>query len=421
MGNAKDRKMKVTRRAFNASVAAAAGASYFATPVLANQTITIGVLGPISGNNAADGEEMVRGAKMAVEELNAAGGVAGYNFEIATGDTQNQSADSVTGAVERLISNKSVHAVFAGYASSNNFEIELMADANMPYLLSGGSAQTRDIIAPKPDDFPTVWSLTPSYDAYETEIVPVLDGLVESGKLNLPSKTVALISSDNPYSKTIYEGMKKSFTEAGWTVTLEDLVPFGEINDWRAFLAKVRQDPPAVLINTDYVASNAATFMNQFMEQPTNSLVFIQYAPSVPEFIELTKEKSTGVLYNLLGGPLYTPKNPRADELAGKFKAKFGVESGFYGIALYEQVLIYADALKAVGDPAKHLEIGKAIGATKKPVAQGMLEFDPATHLARQGNDFIPIQFYQIRDGKRVLVYPAQYATGDFQQPGWMK
>ena len=78
---------------------------------------------------------------------------------------------------------------------------------------------------------------------------------------------VALISSDNPYSKTIYEGLNKSFKAAGWTVTDAELVPFGEVNDWHAFLAKVRQDPPDVLINTDYLPANAATFMSQFMER----------------------------------------------------------------------------------------------------------------------------------------------------------
>ena len=101
-------------------------------------------------------------------------------------------------------------------------------------------------------------------------------------------------------------------------MTENDLLPFGEINDWRAFLSKVRNNPPAVLINTDYVSANAATFMSQFMEDPTNSLVFIQYAPSVPEFLDLTKEKSSGVVYNLLGGVLNTPSNPRAAEVLGQ-------------------------------------------------------------------------------------------------------
>jgi branched-chain amino acid transport system substrate-binding protein len=391
-------------------------------PAAAQEKVAkIGVLAPLTGGAAADGSEMVNGAKLAVDEINAAGGVAGYKLEVVVGDTQDQAADAVTSAFERLAGDPDLNAIITGYASGSNFEIEAMAEQDMPYLISANSAQTRDIIAPDPDKFPTVWSLTPSYDAYETEMLPVLKELQASGRLKLPNTKVALISSDNPYSKTIMDGLKKSFEAAGWTVTSADLLPFGEINDWRAFLARVRQDNPGLIINTDYQPGNAAKFMTQFLEQPTDSLVFIQYAPSVPEFLSLTKERATGVVYNLLGGILDTPKNPRAAEVVKKYQDKYGTAPGTYGPALYEEVYVYADALKKVGDPGKRLEIGKTIGETQKQISSGMLEFDPKTHLAVQGNDGIPIQFFQIWDGERVLFYPAAYAAGAFRMPPWMK
>lgn len=383
--------------------------------------IKIGVLAPVTGKAAADGQEMVNGAQLAVDELNKNGGVAGHTFELAVADVGDASADAVATAAERLLGDRAMGAVMTGYASGSNFEIEMMAEQDMIYIVSANSAQTEGIISPNPNDFGTVWSMTPSYDGYNTEIVPVIDGLSADGKLKLPNKKVAIISSDNPYSKGIADGMVSAFGAAGWEVTENDLLPFGEINDWRAFLAKIRQNPPAVLINTDYVSANAATFMNQFMENPTDSLVFIQYAPSVPEFLELTKEKSSGVVYNLLGGVLNTPSNPRAAEVIGKYKAAFGNEPGTYGPALYEQVLIYADALGKVGDPSKRAEIGAEIAKTDKQTAMGKIKFDPATHLSVQSNDGVPIQFYQIRDGERFLFYPEQYATGAFEQPGWMK
>jgi branched-chain amino acid transport system substrate-binding protein len=175
------------------------------------------------------------------------------------------------------------------------------------------------------------------------------------------------------------------------------------------------------LINPDYLPANAATFMSQFMEGPTKSLVFIQYAPSVPEFVKLTKEKSTGILYNLLGGPISSPKNPRAGEVAKKFKDTFGIESGPYGVGLYEMMGLYFDALTKVGDPAKHIEIGKALSETDKAIAEGRVKFDPKTHLSLQGNDYIPITFYQIWEGSRIMIYPEKYATGEFKSPPWMK
>lgn len=386
----------------------------------AAETLKIGVLAPLTGPASADGEEFVRGTTMAVEDVNANGGVAGYKFEIVVGDVKDGSANNVTSAVERLLGDSEVHFIITGYASITNFEIDLMADVDMPFMLAGPSGQTAGIISPDPGRYWCCWSLTPSFKAYETDVTPLIEDLAAQGKIGLKNRKVAIISSDNAYSKTISEGMKDVFGNAGWKVTVDELVPFGEVNDWRAMLAKVRQDPPDVVINTDYLPGNSASFLNQFMEDPTDSVVFLQYAPSVPEFLKLTGERSTGVLYNQLGGLLDTPKSPRARGLMKKFKERWGVDSGPYGVALYEMTQMYFEAVAKVGDPTKHKDIGLAIGATDRMAAEGRVKFDPRTHLAIQGTDFIPILFYQIWEGERVLLSPPQYSTGEFRLPPWM-
>ncbi|MGY4157899.1 branched-chain amino acid transport system substrate-binding protein [Bradyrhizobium sp. USDA 4461] len=384
----------------------------------ADKIAKIGVLAPLTGGSAADAREMVDGAKLAVDAINAQGGAAGYKLQVVVGDAQDSSADKVTSAIERLTGDRDLNVIVTGYASAGNFEINIMAEQDMPYMLYGSANQTRDIIAPHPDKFPTVWSLSPSFDAYETDMIPVLQGLEKNGKLKLPNKKVALIAPDIPYSKTIMNGLIKSFKEAGWTITSADLVPWGAIDDWRTFLAKVRQDNPAVIMNIDPQTGNAAKFVTQFLEQPTDSIVFIQYAPAIPEFLKLTGKKSTGVIYNLIGGPI---PNPRTAEIIKSFTKAYGYEPGSTAPAVYEEVMIYADALKKVGDPTNRLAIGKAIGETRKEVAQGMLSFDPKTHLAVQGDAALPVLFYQIWDGKHVLFSPKQYLNGEFRMPPWMK
>jgi branched-chain amino acid transport system substrate-binding protein len=394
-----------------------AGASFPASA----DVVKIGLLAPLTGPAAADGQEFQRGAQMAIDEVNEAGGIDGNTFELLVGDVKDQSAGNVTSAVERLLGDPDVHFMLTGYASLTNFEIDNMAEAEMPYMLAATSQQTKDIIAPSPDDYNCCWSLTPSFDAYNTDVTLFVEKLAAEGKITLKDKKVAIISSDNAYSKTISEGMKKTFNEKGWTITVDEIVPFGEVTDWRSILAKVRENVPDVVINTDYLPGNSASFLNQFMEQPTKSLVFLQYAPSVPEFVELTGKNSTGIIYNLLGGALTTPKNPRAEEVATKFKTKYGAESGTYGVGLYEIVNVYFDAVKKVGDPTDHAAIMTAIGETDKQVAGGRLKFDPETHLAIQGDDFIPITFFQIWDGQRTLISPEKYATGTFKIQPWME
>lgn len=383
--------------------------------------VKIGLLAPLTGPAAADGQEFQRGAQMAIDEANAGGGIDGHTFELVVGDVKDQSAANVTSAVERLLGDPEVHFMLTGYASLTNFEIDNMAEAEMPYMLAATSQQTKDIIAPDPAKYACCWSLTPSFDAYNTDVTYFAEKLAKDGKFTMTNKKVAIISSDNAYSKTISEGMKKTFKESGWTITVDEIVPFGEVTDWRAILTKVRGDVPDVVINTDYLPGNSASFLNQFLEQPTKSLVFLQYAPSVPEFVELTGAKSNGVVYNLLGGPLTSPKNPRAEEVATKFKQKYGVESGTYGVGLYEMVNVYFDAMKKAGDPADHAAVMKAMSESDKQIAAGRLKFDPATHLAMQGDDYIPITFFQIWDGQRTLISPTKYATGEFKPQPWMQ
>ncbi|WP_222182996.1 ABC transporter substrate-binding protein [Geminicoccus harenae] len=384
-------------------------------------TVKIGLLAPLTGPASADGQEFQRGAQLAIDEMNAAGGIDGHTFELVVGDVKDQSAGNVTSAVERLLGDPDVHFMLTGYASLTNFEIDNMAEAEMPYVLSANSAQTRDIIAENPENYACCWSWSPSYDAYNTDVTSFVEKLEADGKIQLPTKKVAIVSSDNPYSKTISEGMKATFAERGWTISVDELVPFGEVTDWRSILTKIRQDVPDVVINTDYLPGNSASFLTQFLEQPTKSLVFLQYAPSVPEFVQLTGEKSNGVIYNLLGGPLVTPKNPRAEEVSKKFQDAYGVESGFYGVALYEIVNLYFDALREVGDPNDHAGIMEAIAATDKQTVAGRLKFDPATHLAMQGDEYIPLTFFQIWDGERHLIAPANYAPHEFKLQPWMQ
>jgi branched-chain amino acid transport system substrate-binding protein len=386
-----------------------------------DKVVKIGVLAQITGKSSADGQETVRGAQMAIDEANAAGGVAGYTFKLVVGDVKDGSAGDVTSTVDRLLGDDSIQFMLTGYASLTNFELDMMADANMPYMLSATAAQTRAIIAPNPKNYMCCWSLSPSFDAYGTDVTKLADKLQADGKVKFANKKVAIISSDNVYSKTISEQMKKTFKADGWTITVDELVPFGEVDDWRPILAKVRQDPPALVINADYLPNNSATFLKQFLEQPTNSLLFLQYAPSVPEFVTLTGKASTGVLYDLLGGVVSSPKVPLAISLAAAFKKKYGVESGAYGIGLYEEMQVYFAALRKVGDPTKHDAIEAAIAATDMETAEGHLKFDPATHLAMQDDAHYPITFFQIWDGKRVLISPAHDATGTFQLPPWMK
>ena len=207
--------------------------------------------------------------------------------------------------------------------------------------------------------------------------------------------------------------MKPLFKAAGWTIAVDELAPFGEVSDWKPILVKVRQDPLDLVINADYLPGNSALFLKQFLEKPTNSVVFLQYAPSAPEFLKLTGAQSNGVLHDLIGAPIDSPKWPRGQELLKTDKDK-------YGVGLYEMTQVYFKALALVGDSKNYDAIGAAIGKIKIDSVAGPIEFNPKTHVAPQHAEHVPVTFFEIWDGKRVLVGPEKYAGGAFQTPPWI-
>lgn len=378
----------------------------------------IGIMVPLTGAYGADAEDVVQAAQIAVDDLNAAGGVAGYTLELVIADTVDQRADAVTTAFNQLSNTEDLNFIMTAYASTSNFEIDLMAEVDMPYLISANAAQTRDIVSADPEKYHTVWSRVPSYDAYETALPELLEAYDEAGLLSLRDREAFIISSDDPYGTTIATGMRAHFESLGWSIVGYETVPVATVTDWRGLLAKVRENEPDILVVTDSAPPNNAALMNQFMENPPNSLLFLQYGPSVQEFLDLTGENSTGLIYNNLGAAI--DSKAEVIEIRDRYEEMYGHRGGYFTVIAYDQVMIYATCLEAVGDPSDRAAIGDCLGGLEMETLAGFLTFDQETHLAIQGPEFYPIQFYQIWQGERIQIEPDKYATGTFQVPPWM-
>ncbi|MCF3971929.1 hypothetical protein, partial [Pseudomonas aeruginosa] len=80
------------------------------------------------------------------------------------------------------------------------------------------------------------------------------------------------------------------------------------------------------IIVTHFLPQDLAQFMVQFLSQPTNSLVYMQYGPSLPAFREIGGESINGVIYSTVVGCL-------PDEFSKPFResyrAKFGPNSAY--------------------------------------------------------------------------------------------
>ncbi|GAA5160910.1 MULTISPECIES: ABC transporter substrate-binding protein [Amycolatopsis] len=382
--------------------------------------LTLGLLAPLTGAAAADGKAMQNGAELAVDQLNAAGGVKGRKLTLQAIDVKDQTSAAVSSAVTTLTADPNVVAAFTGYASTTNFEIDSFAQAGIPYVLGGNSAQTQEIVAKAPDRYPGIWSIAPSYDGYSTNLPNQLEQWNTDGTFPLRNRKAYLISSDNAYSNQIAGGLKTNLTAKGWQVTGPDTVPFGAVDDWTTQINKIHALDPALVLNLDYQTANAAKFLTQFRQNPTQSLVFEQYAPSVPEFVTLAGASADGVLFNLPIAPV--TKTQVTQDMIAKYTQKYGSAPANYAFIVYEAVRMWAQAADKVGDPAQKDKVGPAIGTLDdQGTTLGRIRFDPATHLAVSGDDGVPFINYQIQGGKRVAITPANYAEGSFQKPAWIR
>ena len=96
--------------------------------------IRVGASLGLSGIFSGDGEEFRRGLIMATEEINAAGGIGGYELEPVVDDAQDTYVEQVKSSFERLLRQKQVDVVFAGFFIGTGVELDMVAEAGIPYV-----------------------------------------------------------------------------------------------------------------------------------------------------------------------------------------------------------------------------------------------------------------------------------------------
>src|SRR6266568_2533907 len=175
------------------------------------QPIVVGSGSPVTGALAGDGLMMVRGQKLAVAQINAAGGVLGRPLQLSVLDTQLQQPDVMRTVFEKFVS-QGVAAVFSGFTTYSSVEFPIVARAGIPTFHVNTWHGNVDFV--KQRGIKNIFQGDPSETWYGPGFVGLVNNLIKTKAWTPSSKTMAIVTSNDPYSlniaNTFQAGMEKT-------------------------------------------------------------------------------------------------------------------------------------------------------------------------------------------------------------------
>ncbi|GEP12047.1 ABC transporter substrate-binding protein [Methylobacterium gnaphalii] len=396
--------------------------------------IPIGSMIPLTGPSAADGAEFRNGMILAVEELNAQGGLLGRRFRPIFADTCRQTAEEVVAAARMLIEKHQVHAIVCGYnIGPQNSEYEPIADAGIIYVHANTLLQHHDTVMSDPERYFGCFMADPADYWYGPGFIKFLSWLRDTGQWTPSSDRLAIIAGSKPYSIVIAQSMAAAAADYGWRLCFGPRIVQTPTTQWREVIEEVRATNPAVVANTHFYAADLAYFQRQFMENPIDCLVYLQYGAMHRTFADIAQESSVGIIVSSVIGLL-------RDEVGKSFEARYNARFGegasaTIGCQSYSNMHHYAVAAAMAGgsgppgDFEQNRKVAKALKGMIYRSVHGTIRYHPdwqaavpypvVTHDPSLG---MPHIFYQIHDHRKPLsmIAPEPYNTERFILPPWM-
>jgi branched-chain amino acid transport system substrate-binding protein len=318
------------------------------------ETLKIGMMGPLTGPYAADGNDIANGVRVAIEVINEAGGIEGFDtIELITQDTACDPKQAVA-AANNLINDEVVGVVGAYCSSSTIPASETLAEEDILMLTP---ASTNEMVTDR--GLPYMFRVCGRDDDQAPAAVRFM-------KEALGAKTVFIVDDKTTYSQGLADGVAASSKEMGLEVLAHEHVNQGD-KDFSAILTKAKAAAPDVLYMSLQNHSSGSLMAIQANRMGLDAAILSQDAMFHPNFINVAKEAAEGV-YVTFG---YTDESTEAyKQFADKFSAQYG-DIGAYAIYAYDAATVLLNGIKQAGstDPAKVKEAIMAMdfqGASKQ-------------------------------------------------------
>lgn len=379
------------------------------------------------------GWDAERGMKLAVDEINAAGGVTVGGkkrpFTVEVIDTRDLEpgvpVSEALMAVERLILNKEADFIIGG---PNRSEAALAA---MPLLskykkisiVTSGvlTPAYHKTIAEKYDQFKYCFRIHGEAVNLIGEMIANFADLKEKYGLT----KVFIMAQDVSHARGAAEVMEKVAGSKGFEVTGNEIFPTGT-SDFSMALLKAKSTGSQI-INIWMDMPESAILLKQWYDLKIPALPFgsTLAAAEQPGFWEATEGKGQYTLCNVVNaGNAPSDATEWTMKFYNAYAEKWGVEpEGLGSSSSYMAVYVLKDAIERAGTLDSD-KVVAALEATDMMGVYGRLRFDPKSHqviVAQDPKDGAVGSILQWQDGKRVVVYPKSIAKGEILLPPWMK
>lgn len=315
-----------------------------------DDVIRVGEFASLTGKEATFGQSSHKGTLLAIEELNAAGGVLGKKIELIYEDNRSTPGESATIA-KKLITRDRVVALLGEVASGRSLEAAPIAQDNGVPMITPASTnpqvtQTGDYI------FRVCFT-----DPFQGRL------LAEFARRTLGAQRIAVFSDvAAPYSVGLAQFFREPFVAAGGEIVSEQRYTGGD-KDFRAQLTAIKAaNPDAIFIPGYY--TDVGLIVAQARQLGIDIPLFGGDGWEAPELLEIAGAQALeGTYYSTHFSPENT--DPAVQQFVAAFKAKYGGETPDAMAALgYDSAMVLADAIRRAGTtdgPA----IREALAATR--------------------------------------------------------
>jgi branched-chain amino acid transport system substrate-binding protein len=371
----------MTRKAYGLTgrlVAAGFAASLMLSTAWAD--IKIAFSGPLTGYQAENGEEMVRGAELAVEHWNAKGGVLGEKIELLKVDDQVEVEPAVAGA-QKAVQDGAFGVV--GFFYSNVATAARPTYLNNGLLFAPSAASAADVLggAERKDLVFRTVGLTSEASAVNAAYLMDVLG----------AKKLAVLHDRDDWGKSQAEQVRDIVTKSGKAeVVLFDGITVGE-QDFRGLVTQIIASGADNIFFGGHHAEGAA-IIKQLREagwQGTLSAPDSLFQP----YIDLAGADAEGTIMLVGAGPELVPA---AKQYAAEFKAKYGVDPRLFSMSTYLAVDLVMRGVAASGKKDQAAAVNW-VRSNAHDTIMGKISFNADGEIIG-----FPWVIYKVKDGKFV-------------------